>query len=596
VDFFKRFSSFTYLNTTQFLGALNDNIFKLLTVFLLISIEGVENSQTILASTGAIFVLPFLLFSASSGTLADRFSKRNIIVLTKIFELVIMSLAVLCFAYESKWGAYLILFLLALQSAVFGPSKYGILPELVSNDKISKANGIMTSFTFLAIITGTFFASFLLDVTSRNFIFASLFCALIALVGMVASFCIAYTPPSGSSQPFNVFFLAEIYSSLKIASQHTSLLMAVFGSAFFLFLGSFVQLNMIPFAVETLHLTDVQGGYLFLLTAIGIGSGAIAAGKLSGKSVELGLVPIAALLVAITCFLIDYFSANLGLELFLIVIVGFFGGMYQIPLDSYIQVASPSKFRGQIVAATNFLSFVGVLLSSGLLIFTKNVLGLTPDSGFTVIGTITLFVAGIIGLQFFDYTARFTGMCLAKVHFKTSLQGEKNIPDRPAVYVCTHTDWNDTLLMLGSQKRRLRFFIEREQEHSKWMKKLYKLLKVVMIPEIEPLEQHPEFVDQIKQNLDRGLSVCIFIADDDLCKALDKLRHLYAIQEMIRENRYPLVPVHIEKGEKSSASDSVLSSWLAKVRVPARISFGESINDPLPPPERPEHAFALDCC
>ena len=356
---FKKISSFTYLNVTQFLGALNDNIYKLLTVYFMVSIQGIENSPTILATTGAIFVLPFLLFSASSGILADRFSKRNIIVLTKIFELVIMSLAVLCFATESVWGAYAILFLLAAQSAVFGPSKYGIIPELVTTEKISKANGIMSSFTFLAIICGTFFASFLIDITDRNFILASLFCTLVALVGMITSFCIEYTPPSGSNQRFNIFFLGEIYSSLKIAQQNPSLLAAIFGSAFFLFLGSFVQLNMIPFAVSSLNLTDVQGGYLFLLTALGIGTGSILAGKISGNTVELGLVPLAGIGVAISCFLLDYFSSDLYYVIPFVVLVGAFGGMYQIPLDSYVQVASPNKFRGQIVAATNFLSFTG---------------------------------------------------------------------------------------------------------------------------------------------------------------------------------------------------------------------------------------------
>ena len=196
----RRPSSFTYLNVTQFLGALNDNIYKLLIVYFFIQLEGIENSHRILATTGAIFVLPFLLFSASSGTLADRFSKRNIIVLTKVFELVIMALGILAFVYESKLGSYCILFLLATQSAIFGPSKYGILPELVSSDKISKANGLMTSFTFLAIILGTFCASFLLDVSGRDFIIAAIFCAGIALAGVVTSFCIEYTLPSSSSK------------------------------------------------------------------------------------------------------------------------------------------------------------------------------------------------------------------------------------------------------------------------------------------------------------------------------------------------------------------------------------------------------------
>src|SRR3984885_10995937 len=197
-------TSFTYLNVTQFLGALNDNIYKLLIVYFFIQLEGIEYSHQILATTGAIFVIPFLLFSAISGTLADRFSKRDIIVTTKILELVIMGLAVCAFAFQSKWGSYGILFLLATQSAIFGPSKYGIVPELVSSERISKANGLMTSFTYLAIILGTFLASFLIQITDRNFIICAIFCTFIALVGLYTSFCIEPTPPSGSEKKFQV--------------------------------------------------------------------------------------------------------------------------------------------------------------------------------------------------------------------------------------------------------------------------------------------------------------------------------------------------------------------------------------------------------
>lgn len=287
----RKLSSFTYLNVTQFLGALNDNIYKLLIVYLFIERDGMENSHAILATTGAIFVLPFLLFSTYSGMLADRFSKRNIIVWAKVLELVTVGLGVLAFMGESKLGSYLVLFMMAAQSALFGPSKYGIIPELVSRDKISQANGLMTTFTFLAIILGTFLPSFILDVTDHNFLIGGFFCLGIAVIGLATSFCIEYTPPSGSSKRFDIFFLSEIYGALSVARKQPSLLMAVLGSSFFLFLGSFAQLNMIPFAVGSLHLSDVQGGYLFLLTAIGIGLGSMIAGKLSGKYVELGLPP-----------------------------------------------------------------------------------------------------------------------------------------------------------------------------------------------------------------------------------------------------------------------------------------------------------------
>lgn len=572
----RRFSSFTYLNLTQFLGALNDNIYKLLIVYFFIQIDGIENSHRILAYTGAIFVLPFLLFSASSGTLADRFSKRNIIIMSKLFELLIMTAGIFAFAYESKIGSFGILFLLATQSAIFGPSKYGILPELVETDKISKANGLMTSFTFLAIIIGTFFASFLLDITNRNFIFASIFCTFLSLIGFIISFCIEYTPPSGSHKRFNILFIYEIYQTLKITFTIPSLLAAIFGSAFFLFLGAFAQLNMIPYAVQSLHLTDIQGGYLFLLTAIGIGTGSLLAGKISGKVAELGIVPLAGIGITICCYLLDLLSNQLMFIFPLVMLLGLLGGMYLVPLDSFIQVSSPPKHRGQLVAATNFLSYVGVLIASILLYLITEVFAFEADKGFTVVGTIALMVTIIILFQFFDYVCRFIGMILSKLHFRTTFYGTESIPDCSAIYICTHTAWNDTLLMLGAQRRRIRFFVEQEQGHTRWLVYLYRMLRIVNIPSIEPLENNEECLSQIKQTLKKGISVCIFVKNPDICEELDKLNYSYSFQEILKDPNIPIIPVTIEKGTKDK-EPKFFKRLLERMHVPAAITFGSLV-------------------
>lgn len=572
-SFFNRFSSFTYLNVTQFLGALNDNIYKLLIVYFFIQLEGIEFSHQILATTGATFVIPFLLFSAISGTLADRFSKRDIIVTTKILELVIMGLAVCAFAFQSKWGSYAILFLLATQSAIFGPSKYGIVPELVSSEKISKANGLMTSFTFLAIILGTFLASFLIQITDRNFIISSIFCTFIALVGLYTSFCIEPTPPSGSEKKFEVFFLREIYQTLKLARQEVSLLPAMCGSAFFLFVGAFTQLNIIPYAVQSLQLSDIQGGYLFFLTALGIGTGALIAGKISGRIVELGLVPFGALGISICAFMLDIFSTHLLIVIPLVTLLGIFGGIYEIPLDSYIQVASPRKSRGQMVAATNFMSFVGVLLASFLIYLNSEVLGLDSDKGFTLIGILTFGVMTAFTFQFFDYLTRFVGSILSRLHFKMNFSGQENIPECPALYVCTHTAWNDTLLLLGSQRRRMRFFIEQEQNHHPWMRKIYSLLRVVFIPDIQPLVKNQECQEAIQRALKNGISVCIFIQSWDIYSEVEKLHQTAPFNQILADANYPLIPVKIEKGTKHSPFN-LFKRLLRKFRVPASITFG----------------------
>ncbi|MCB1136375.1 MAG: MFS transporter, partial [Chlamydiia bacterium] len=340
--FTRQCSSLTYLNVTQFLGAMNDNIFKLVIAYYLIDIQGAKNSETILATAGAVFVLPFLLFSASSGTLADRWSKRNIIVSAKFLEVLIMALGIWAFQVESPMGCYVILFLMATQSAYFGPSKYGIVPEIVTSDRISKANGLLTMFTFLAIIVGTFLASFITQVSGRDFIIAAMLCTCVALAGFISSFYISYTPPAGSDKKLNPLVPYVIYSTLKKASERHCLLTAAFGSAYMMFIGAFFQLNIIPFAMQCLHLSDVEGGYLFLLTALGIGTGSVLAGKLSGRFVELGLVPFAGIGIILCYFGIDYYSESLSAAIILTLLVGVFGGIFVIPFDTFIQVTSPN--------------------------------------------------------------------------------------------------------------------------------------------------------------------------------------------------------------------------------------------------------------
>ena len=175
-------------NMTQFGGALNDNIFKYLIVFMLIDLLGEQHSNQILFRVGIVYVLPFLLFSNMAGVLADRLSKQRIILGLKVSELVIILLSFGAFAFKSEWAVYTLMFLLSLQSALFSPPKYSIIPELVKRDKISRANGLITAFTYLAIILGTFTATVVTQLTHRNFVLSAGVCLLAALFGLITAF------------------------------------------------------------------------------------------------------------------------------------------------------------------------------------------------------------------------------------------------------------------------------------------------------------------------------------------------------------------------------------------------------------------------
>ncbi|MFA6119631.1 MAG: MFS transporter [Parachlamydiales bacterium] len=445
-SFIKKKHSFRFLNITQFLGALNDNVFKLIIVYFLISLQGIENASKILATTGAIFVVPFLLFSSAAGVMADRVSKRNVIFVMKIFEVLLMVLSIFVIMMKSSFGLYSLLFLLSTHSAIFGPSKYGIIPEIVDPKNVSKANGALNSLTYLAIIIGTFLGSFITDITNKNFVLADYTCVLIAVLGLLASLGIVKTPAKRSKKRINPLFIYEIYKTLIICSKKKYLISAVLGSAFFLFIGGFTQLNTIPFAIQSLGLSEVGGGYLFLATAVGIAIGSNIAGKISKDKVEPGMACLAGFFVSISFFLIGFFPNTLIAVIIFLVLLGFFGGIFLIPFDAFIQVSSPDKKRGRVIAAANFLSFCGVLLAAIFLMLISSALNLSAANGFVFIGILTLlfniFITGRMSEHFFSFIAR-------KILLKFYKIKIENIPTPSSYIVLLKGTWLEVLLLFA---------------------------------------------------------------------------------------------------------------------------------------------------
>lgn len=385
--------SLAYLNATQSLGVINDNIFKFSMAFLLIDTLGKHAASSVLSATGAIYVIPFLLFSSSAGILADRYSKQKLLVLMKGAEVILMILTIITFATKTVWGCYTLLFFLSIHSALFSPSKYGIIAELVPKESVSKANGLITSFTYLSIIVGTFLASFLTEVTDRHFVLIAGACLLIAVVGLVTALGIRSTKAQNSDKKVNFLFIREILRTLQYTRSVRHLLPSIIGSAFFLLIGAFTQLNIIPFAISVLQLNQVAGGYLFLATAFGIAFGAFIAGRASKKKVELGLSCFSGIGISVFFFSIFLFSSNLFLVILSLFLIGVFGGSFIVPFDTFTQLASRDEKRGQTIAAANFLGFFGVLVASFLLYFLNTACSFSPSTSFAIMGGLTLLAS-----------------------------------------------------------------------------------------------------------------------------------------------------------------------------------------------------------
>lgn len=448
------------LNISQFLGVINDNIFKLLTVYLLIDLQGVQNSSTILFWVGTIYVLPFLLFSSAAGVFADKFSKQKLIVWLKGMEVVITLLGVLAFAFQSGIACYSLLFLLSFQSAAFGPPKYSIIPEIVQFDKISKANGVITSFTYLAMIVGTFLASFITQVTNRNFTLAASLCVVLAIIGFIASLYLPYTEPNRTHKRINLFFLREIYKTLVFCYKSPHLLTSILSAAFFLYIGAFFQLNIIPYAMEALHISVIGGGYLFLFVAIGIALGSYLAGKISKNRVEVGLSCCCSLLLFIFLFLLAVLPKSLISSVIILILIGVCGGCFIVPFESYLQTNSPDSKRGQVIAASNFMSFCGVLLAPFSLYAFSGAFKLSASQGFFVISLLTFLVSFIIIFGLSPIFLNFIGRKLFGLFYDIKQIHAPFENTSPSLIVMPDSSTTKTLLLAGTSEN-LHFLILR---------------------------------------------------------------------------------------------------------------------------------------
>ncbi len=403
--FSKKDYSLSHLNITQFTVILIDNIFKLAIAFFLIDRMGKQNASHVLALVGAIYVIPFLLFSSTGGALADRFSKQRIIIAIKIFEVIVILASLVSFHYQSVFGAYTILFLLSVESAILGPSKYGIIVELVPKEQVVKGNGLIISFTFLAIIFGTFLGSFLTEIFHKNYSLISLCVLVVSIGGLLCALRIKYTPPSGSLKKIHPLFLHELLQTLSYAKTRHHLVLAVLASSYFLFIGAFTQLNIIPYAIEAMHLSEVAGGYLFLSTAMGIAIGSFIYGKTSKKRINLLIPILISSLMGLFLMSLKISSSSIFFTVMALVALGVVGGMYIVPFDAFIQVSSGDEKRGQVIGLSNFLQFVGVLNAS-LALFIFSHVHIHASTGFLIIGLITAAFSLFLFITLSDWTLR----------------------------------------------------------------------------------------------------------------------------------------------------------------------------------------------
>jgi acyl-[acyl-carrier-protein]-phospholipid O-acyltransferase/long-chain-fatty-acid--[acyl-carrier-protein] ligase len=578
--------SFWPLNIAQFLGAMNDNAYRWVMAWALATRASVATksgtgeavvqvNETALFIAGAVFAVPFILFSSAAGVLADRLSKRKIIVIVNFVAVVVMALGLAAFMSDNPFLIYAVLFLMAAQSAFFGPSKMGILPELVPPEKLSFANGLMESFTFLAIILGTVGGGWLYKTYGTDVAGASTFtcwrasvaCTAVAAAGFLLSFLVKDTGARAAEKRATPYFWKDVARNIRSCRHDRYLLLSLFAIAFFLFLGSFVQLNVAPYGTNVMGLDKAAATNLFLALALGIGVGSFLAGKISGRTVEIGLVPLGVLLVSGMLMLLAFpfhrmsalasvtlrlgvgehsFVASLPTLLTVLVVslLGVGGGFYIVPLQTFLQQHAPKRDRGELIATSSFLSFCGVGLASALLLG-LNALGLGPAGRFFLFGLATIALSVYVVRILPDFLIRFIGLVATRILCRVEVVGAENVPiEGGALLVCNHASHSDPAFLMATQQRRIRFIMHRDFYESRRFNWLFRIMKAVPISESDRPKEILRSLRDARRALDDGYLVCIF-AEGSLTRTGFTMEFKEGFERIVKGSSHPVIPVNL---------------------------------------------------
>ncbi len=355
---------------TNFLSVFNDNLLKNLICFIsfLWVANSAENKPLIIAIASGLFVIPYILFSPYAGKLAKIYSKRRIVIISKIIEMPIMLVALTGFFFESVFMVMTALFLMGLQSAMFSPSKYGLIRDIGGKNHVSFGTGTMEMLTFVAVLSATFLAGVVADINNdRLYVISALLMGL-AVFGWIASnFIKAEEPPvyeKDSSTLNPVVFIKRnfIWARLNLKGLN----FVVLGLSTFWLVGSMLQMNLYVYCDSYLGMSDTQTGIAMAVLSVGIGLGCFLAGLISGKSVKVELLPIGG--VGLSFFLTLLFVLKPQGHLFLgmLFLAALFSGFFKIPLNAWMQEKISGRKLGEVLAYNNLMVFVFILIASGI--------------------------------------------------------------------------------------------------------------------------------------------------------------------------------------------------------------------------------------
>lgn len=550
---------------TQALGAFNDNLYKnaLLLFIAFGGIAAAKDSALYTNLAAGLFILPFFLFSPIAGQIADKVEKSRLIRAVKLLEVVIMLVAAGGILTGQILIMMVLLFLMGLQSALFGPVKFALLPQQLHKDELVGGNALVEMGTFLAILAGTITAGLLFDLTAARYWIA----AGVVFFAIAGYFSSRFIPPAAAADPalninWNPF--SELVNTLRNARRQRSVYLSIMAISWFWFLGA-GYLTQFPNLVRD-HLGGNPQIVTLLLTlfSVGVAAGSLLCDRLSGHKVELGIVPIGSLGMSI--FGIDLYFALSGLNIsselsaleFIqdsahwrmmadIALISVSGGLYVVPLQALIQQRSDETTRAQTIAANNVMNALFMVASAAAGILMLVVMKLSIAEYFMVIGIMNIVVALYVYSQVPEFTLRFMIWMLTHTMYRVTHDEMEKIPEEgPVVLVCNHVSYVDALLIASACRRPVRFVMDRSIAEMPLLKYFFRLAKTIPIcsPKADA-DVYENAFKRIREELSDGQVVCIF-PEGKLTKTGETDTFKRGIERIIAETPVPVIPMALD--------------------------------------------------
>jgi acyl-[acyl-carrier-protein]-phospholipid O-acyltransferase/long-chain-fatty-acid--[acyl-carrier-protein] ligase len=380
-------SGFWCLMGTQFQNAFSDNALKQLIILMLLATATADaEGDRLVSQVTAVFSAPFILFAMLGGWLADRFSKQRIMVNVKLAEMGIMSFAALALWLPGLPLKLCAIFLMGCHSAIFAPSKYGILPEILPHEKLSWGNGILELLTFLGVILGTVAAGIFSDgFKGREWVAAPILVG-IAFGGWLLSRRISPAPAAAPDCPVRINPVTDLWRQLCIMKQDRDLWRACWGNTGFYFISALVMMNVVVFGKTVLNLTGLQNSMMNVALALGIGIGSVVAGYASRGRIEYRLVPIGALGLALSTIPMGVVGVTADTFRICMATLGFSAGLFIVPIVSVIQHRPSPESKGAVQGTVSSLSFIGIMAAAGVQWVSREAFGISSGQVFWVCG------------------------------------------------------------------------------------------------------------------------------------------------------------------------------------------------------------------